>query len=136
METRAWTLFRYARLRVGAGGGVGGLSEYCGGPNRVDRVVRPKAPEESSARTLDCRRLDVYPRPVMIQRRKPGQVRDAILSFLRSRPSGATLAEIRTAARNILGAAVPDSSVRSYLRLNVGETVKRTGRGRYQVLNS
>jgi len=67
-------------------------------------------------------------------RQTPGQVRDAIISFLRDRAGDATVAEIHNAVSLALGKAVPRSSVRSYLGLNVGKTVRRVGRGTYRLL--
>lgn len=67
----------------------------------------------------------------MTQRRRPGQVRDAILEALRAHPV-ATLREIRSAVSEQLG-YVPDSSVRSYLRLNTPGTFERVGRGKYRL---
>lgn len=65
-------------------------------------------------------------------RRRPGQVRDAIVSFLRSHGE-ASVSEIRTAVSAELGGEVPASSVRSYLNLNTPATFERTGRGRYRL---
>lgn len=64
-------------------------------------------------------------------KRKPGEVRDAIVSYLADRGSSATVAEIQRAVCNDLGAAVPPSSVRSYLRLNDDSAFTRVGRGSY-----
>jgi len=67
------------------------------------------------------------------QRRKPGQVRDAILEVLREKRSGAGMKEIHTAVREQLGDVAP-SSVRSYVGLATkrGE-LERVGRGRYKL---
>lgn len=67
-------------------------------------------------------------------RRRPGQVRDAILAFLRTQRDGATLKEIRDAVNEAVGGSgVPQSSVRSYLRLNTPGVFVRTGRGTYKL---
>jgi hypothetical protein len=68
----------------------------------------------------------------MAARRRPGQVRDAIVAYL-AEAQEATVAEIQIAVNTRLGGAVPASSVRSYLRLNVGEMFERTARGRYRL---
>jgi DNA modification methylase len=59
----------------------------------------------------------------------PGQVRDAILTYLSSVGS-ATLAEIQGYVLSQLG-QVPTSSVRSYLNLNTPSRFTRTVKGRY-----
>ncbi len=68
----------------------------------------------------------------MGERRRPGEVRDAILEYLRSGKREATVAEIRRAVADRVG-DVPASSVRSYLNLNTGTLFERTGRGRYRL---
>lgn len=70
------------------------------------------------------------------QRRRPGEVRDAILAALRPKPDGATAAEVLEKVRKKLGADVPASSVRSYLQLGSrgsSPLLERTGRGRYRL---
>jgi len=62
----------------------------------------------------------------------PGSIRDAIGDALAALGGEASLAEIGGAVSARLG-AVPPSSVRSYLRLNVPEIFVRTGRGRYRL---
>ncbi len=69
--------------------------------------------------------------PTRIKRR-PGEVRDAILAAFRARPEGAALPEIEAAVRQMLGEAAP-SSVRSYLRLNTPELFERSERGYYSL---
>jgi DNA modification methylase len=71
----------------------------------------------------------------MLTKRRPGEVRDAIIAVLSTRPDGASLAEIDTAVRQFLGDAAP-SSVRSYLRLNTPEVFRRTARGFYTLRRS
>ncbi|MEX2440402.1 MAG: hypothetical protein WD739_11090 [Actinomycetota bacterium] len=68
----------------------------------------------------------------VVNRRRPGEVRDAIIAFLRERRGEATVAEIRQAVVEAVG-DVPPSSVRSYLNLNTPATFVRTGRGRYRL---
>ncbi len=65
-----------------------------------------------------------------MERRRPGEVRDAILDVLADRPRGATLGEICDAVQERIGGAAP-SSVRSYLRLNTPEMFCRTERAQY-----
>ena len=65
-------------------------------------------------------------------RRRPGEVRDAIVSVLSSKPRGASVTEIHGAVRELLGTAAA-SSVRSYLRLNSGLLFRRQDRGKYMI---
>ena len=66
----------------------------------------------------------------MPDKRRPGEVRDAIVTVLASSPNGATIPEIEEGVRQIIGPA-PASSIRSYLRLNTPEVFERTARGHY-----
>lgn len=68
----------------------------------------------------------------MHPKRRPGEVRDAIVSVLSSMPEGASVREIEVGVLGILGEAA-SSSVRSYLRLNTPERFERSGRGRYSL---
>jgi DNA modification methylase len=63
-------------------------------------------------------------------RRRPGEVRDAIVEVLDGRPAGATVLEITAEVGALLG-DVPASSVRSYLRLNSPTLFARMDRGQY-----
>ena len=63
-------------------------------------------------------------------RRRPGEVRDAIVRSLENRCSGATVQEITSDVVNMIG-PVAASSVRSYLRLNTPELFARTERAQY-----
>ena len=63
-------------------------------------------------------------------KRRPGEVRDAILQVLSSRPAGASVGEIENGVESLIGAAAP-SSVRSYLRLNTPELFVRSERAQY-----
>lgn len=67
---------------------------------------------------------------MVAEKRRPGEVRDAIISVLASSPDGATISEIEEGVRQIIGPA-PASSIRSYLRLNTPAAFERTGRGHY-----
>jgi len=66
-------------------------------------------------------------------RRRPGEVRDAIVQALEGRNSGATVQEITSDVVGLIG-PVAGSSVRSYLRLNTPALFARTERAQY-VLN-
>lgn len=63
-------------------------------------------------------------------KRKPGEVRDAIVAVLSSAPDGVPLPEIERRVAQRIGEA-PPSSIRSYLRLNTPELFSRSARGRY-----
>lgn len=63
-------------------------------------------------------------------KRRPGEVRDAILSVLTARPAGAPLHTIEQHVADLIGQAAR-SSVRSYLRLNTPSTFTRIARGHY-----
>lgn len=64
-------------------------------------------------------------------RRRPGQVRDAIVHVLERSPRGAAVGEVCEQVSVLIGEQVPPSSVRSYLRLNTPELFARTDRGQY-----
>lgn len=66
----------------------------------------------------------------MPTKKRPGEVRDAILSALRARPEGASVSQLVQTVRTLLGDAAP-SSIRSYLRLNTSTLFERNTRGRY-----
>lgn len=67
-------------------------------------------------------------------RQKPGAVRDVIMSTLSQRGSkGASVREILSSAREVLGEELPASSVRSYLRLNTPKTFERLALGKYKL---
>lgn len=63
-------------------------------------------------------------------RRRPGEVRDAIVQALEGRDGGATVQAITTEVNRLIG-DVPSSSVRSYLRLNTPELFARMDRAQY-----
>lgn len=64
------------------------------------------------------------------QKRRPGEVRDAIFSALTARPGGASLQVIEQYVADLIGDGAR-SSVRSYLRLNTPSVFVRTARGQY-----
>lgn len=66
-------------------------------------------------------------------RKRPGEVRDAIVSVLKTRPQGANVADITRQVTALIG-EVPSSSVRSYLQLNTPQLFARMNRAQY-VLN-
>lgn len=66
-------------------------------------------------------------------KRAPGQVRDAIIKFLRTRgEQGAPMKEIYAAVRKDLG-EVAESSMRSYLNINAKTKFERIAHGRYRL---
>ena len=67
--------------------------------------------------------------------RRPGEVRDAIVGYLRTHKGAAKVSDIHAAVEKKLGGEVPRSSVRSYLRLNSGRgrMFENTGRGEYRL---
>lgn len=68
-----------------------------------------------------------------LSRRRPGQVRDAIVRVLEARPGGASVADITAGVSALIGDVAP-SSVRSYLQLNTPTYFARMDRAQY-VLN-
>jgi hypothetical protein len=67
----------------------------------------------------------------MVDRRRPGEVRDAIRGYLAKTKGEATVAEIRAAVARQLGEDVPASSVRSALRLS--DLFAQRSRGTYRL---
>ena len=65
-------------------------------------------------------------------RRRPGEVRDAIVQALEGRQGGASVQEISGEVTGLIGAVAP-SSVRSYLRLNTPELFVRMDRAQYSL---
>ena len=63
-------------------------------------------------------------------RRRPGEVRDAIVEVLEGRSGGVTVQDITNGVIDLIG-EVPPSSVRSYLRLNTPELFARMDRAQY-----
>lgn len=66
----------------------------------------------------------------MSSKRRPGEVRDAIIEVLMATQAGATATEVRAAVAGRIG-DVPGSSVRSYLQLNTPGLFLRSDRGQY-----
>ena len=65
-------------------------------------------------------------------RRRPGEIRDAIVNVLSGKPRGAAISEIHSAVSDLIGSAAP-SSIRSYLRLNSDSLFRRRDRGIYTI---
>jgi len=65
-----------------------------------------------------------------MSRRRPGEVRDAIVKVLEERASGASVEEIRNDVAGVIGDVSP-SSIRSYLRLNTPAVFARMERAQY-----
>lgn len=65
-----------------------------------------------------------------MSRRRPGEVRDAIVQVLEEVPAGASVRHISEEVTRLIG-DVSASSVRSYLRLNTPELFARTDRAQY-----
>ncbi len=68
----------------------------------------------------------------MSKRRPPGQIRDAIIDFLGSKPQGASVPEVYQALQRKLGSVAP-SSIRSYLQINTPAVFVREARGQYRL---
>ena len=66
----------------------------------------------------------------MSTKRRPGEVRDAIIEVLMAQQGGATATQVRSGVAARIG-AVPPSSIRSYLQLNTPGLFVRSDRGRY-----
>lgn len=66
----------------------------------------------------------------LTRRRRPGEIRDAIISVLSDRFESATVSEIEKNVEERIG-AISSSSIRSYLRLNTPELFARTDRASY-----
>lgn len=67
---------------------------------------------------------------VVMDRRRPGEVRDAIVHVLAGLAKGATAQEVSAGVSELIG-KVPGSSVRSYLQLNTPGLFARMDRGQY-----
>lgn len=68
-----------------------------------------------------------------MERRRPGEIRDAIVEFLNDHGSDARLAVIEAGVEKKLGQQVPASSIRSSLRLNTPGLFARARRGEYRL---
>ena len=64
------------------------------------------------------------------KRRRPGEVRDAIIAVLTGKQESVSVADIEKAVCDRIG-PIPSSSVRSYLRLNTPTLFARTDRAEY-----
>lgn len=65
-------------------------------------------------------------------RKRPGEVRDAIVKVLSTAPTGASVAEITAGVTSLVGQVAP-SSIRSYLQLNTPVLFARTDRAQYML---
>lgn len=65
----------------------------------------------------------------------PGTIRDAIIGYMEVVAGDASLKQISEAVVGQLG-DVPQSSIRSYLNLNIGSVFERTSRGRYRLASA
>ncbi len=72
----------------------------------------------------------------MIERRRPGSVRDAILDAFGTTRAELTVSEVCAHVWRILGEDVPASSIRSYLNLNTPTEFERVRRGVYRRVTS
>ena len=63
-----------------------------------------------------------------MQRHAPGQVRDAIVRVMKLAPDGLSVKRIAERVDKVNG-PTPESSVRSYLRLNTPDLFVKEGRG-------
>lgn len=64
------------------------------------------------------------------RRRRPGEVRDAIVTILSAKRQSVSVSEIQAGVHELIGYAAP-SSIRSYLRLNSDSVFNRENRGVY-----
>lgn len=69
----------------------------------------------------------------MVERQRPGEVRDALVAYFEEINADVSVAEVCAGVSAKLGRAVPASSVRSYLGLNTPGMFERVGRGRYML---
>jgi DNA modification methylase len=81
----------------------------------------------SRRQTISMRHSPTHP---VMNRKRPGEVRDAIVRVLEARPRGASVSEITQQVTSMIG-AVPASSVRSYLQLNTPALFARMDRAQY-----
>lgn len=63
-------------------------------------------------------------------RRRPGEIRDAIISVLANKSESITVSEIEAGVKERIG-VIPSSSIRSYLRLNTPTLFARMDRAEY-----
>jgi DNA modification methylase len=89
------------------------------------------SPDGSCAST--SRRLhyfEITSAPSMPPKKRPGEVRDAIVKVLTTHPKGVSVSEIERGVESILGPTA-HSSIRSYLRLNSETLFARMDRAQY-----
>jgi DNA modification methylase len=72
----------------------------------------------------------MHRRSPVTRRKRPGEVRDAILAVLAAKASGASVTDIERGVEGLIGSPAA-SSIRSYLRLNSKTLFRRRGRGVY-----
>ena len=70
----------------------------------------------------------------MAERRRPGEVRDAIIAAFREAHRELTVSEVRDRVARALGSEVAPSSVRSYLNINTPDMFERTAPGTYRLV--
>lgn len=70
-----------------------------------------------------------------LKRRRPGEVRDAIVQVLECHPAGASVQDIARGVGAMIG-EVPPSSIRSYLRLNTPDLFARMDRAQYSLIDA
>ena len=87
---------------------------------------------DKDVQTSYCSLVAKQPKRRRQDRRRPGEVRDAIVTVLSTKPYGASVAEIQDGVRDLIGGAAP-SSIRSYLRLNSDSLFRRQDRGVYTI---
>ncbi len=92
-----------------------------------DRPYASRMQLTSRRQTTSMCHSPTYP---VMNRKRPGEVRDAIVRVLEARPRGASVSEITQQVISMIG-EVPASSVRSYLQLNTPELFARMDRAQY-----
>jgi hypothetical protein len=68
----------------------------------------------------------------MVERRRPGSVRDAVLDAFATIGTELTVSQVCDHVRQLLGEEVPASSIRSCLNLNTPAEFERVRRGVYR----
>lgn len=66
-------------------------------------------------------------------KRRPGEIRDAIVEYLRQRGEAVPVNDIYAALETKFGEPVARSSVRSALNFGVDDLYERVGRGTYRL---
>lgn len=70
----------------------------------------------------------------MNERRKPGVIRDAIVSVFQKEKRELSTTEIYSGVNELLGGEIAQSSVRSYLNINTPGQFIRTSHGKYRLV--